>query len=500
MADMTSQPAHPDIEVFREGSGEGSGAPLFCLPGYVGHAHFARLMLPYLSPAVPVLGVLAPSCEPDAAAPIERIAMACVERIRETQPRGPYRLLGYSLGGVVAHEVACQLQAQGERVESLVLLDSRAGLDAWADPSTSAGDVLQRALPRHCPGVFDGQVILFRSWSGPLRTLGLPGLGWEHLARQGVALFDVPTTHFGLVQPLAMASWGPVLGRLLDAHAGAALSDRTAPRAPHPDALVPWQPVSQLLRARRAALDVRWARVLACLLHVACTRAVVPIWAAEWVLRVAQSAWPWRLWQPISRGLAGRWMAGRAEWTLSAGRVRDTRCAPANPGRVDQDLSALSRHQRPETVLLAEAVLHRFQGDGEAATDCMDRLDRLIGDHDDLRVALVQQLEAIGWTEWAEQEASRTRDDAPAATVAQMCAERCLQARRRGDRLSAVREGQRAISLLPTVPHWYGMVIEALVSHGDREAAFELREQALERFPAQWGYRAELDRALGVSG
>ena len=78
------------------------------------------------------------------------------------------------------------------------------------------------------------------------------------------------------------------------------------------------------------------------------------------------------------------------------------------------------------------------------------------------------------------------------AVVAQMCAEPCLHARRRGDRLAAVREGRRAISVLPTVPHWYGMLIQALVSTVDHEAA-------IERFPAQWGYRAELDRALGVS-
>jgi thioesterase domain-containing protein len=47
-----------------------------------------------------------------------------VARIRTVQPSGPYHLLGWSFGGTVAQEMAVQLQAAGEQVAVLVILDS----------------------------------------------------------------------------------------------------------------------------------------------------------------------------------------------------------------------------------------------------------------------------------------------------------------------------------------------------------------------------------------
>jgi thioesterase domain-containing protein len=46
------------------------------------------------------------------------------QAIRSVAPRGPYRLLGHSFGGWVATEMARQLDAAGEKVETLVVLDS----------------------------------------------------------------------------------------------------------------------------------------------------------------------------------------------------------------------------------------------------------------------------------------------------------------------------------------------------------------------------------------
>ncbi len=44
--------------------------------------------------------------------------------IRKIQPDGPYNLLGWSFGGLVAHAIATQLQSTGEEVALLALLDS----------------------------------------------------------------------------------------------------------------------------------------------------------------------------------------------------------------------------------------------------------------------------------------------------------------------------------------------------------------------------------------
>ncbi len=55
---------------------------------------------------------------------IEAMASDYLTYVRQTQPSGPYLLGGYSAGGLVAFEMARLLLAEGERVESIVLLDS----------------------------------------------------------------------------------------------------------------------------------------------------------------------------------------------------------------------------------------------------------------------------------------------------------------------------------------------------------------------------------------
>jgi thioesterase domain-containing protein len=53
------------------------------------------------------------------------MAASYVAAMRDLQPHGPYLLGGWSLGGVVAFEMAQLLRRQGEQVELLTLIDSR---------------------------------------------------------------------------------------------------------------------------------------------------------------------------------------------------------------------------------------------------------------------------------------------------------------------------------------------------------------------------------------
>ncbi|MFF0751877.1 beta-ketoacyl synthase N-terminal-like domain-containing protein [Streptomyces sp. NPDC004267] len=71
---------------------------------------------------VPLRALSFPVQEPPAT--LRELAALYLERVRREQPTGPYRLGGYSFGGNVALEMALQLQAAGEEVETLVLLDS----------------------------------------------------------------------------------------------------------------------------------------------------------------------------------------------------------------------------------------------------------------------------------------------------------------------------------------------------------------------------------------
>jgi acetoacetyl-CoA synthetase len=55
---------------------------------------------------------------------VETLALDHLKGLRTITPQGPYALLGYSFGGLVAYELAVQLQRSGERVALLGLFDT----------------------------------------------------------------------------------------------------------------------------------------------------------------------------------------------------------------------------------------------------------------------------------------------------------------------------------------------------------------------------------------
>ena len=52
------------------------------------------------------------------------MALVYIKAIREIQPSGAYLIGGYSLGGLIAFEIASQLEAAGESVENLLIIDT----------------------------------------------------------------------------------------------------------------------------------------------------------------------------------------------------------------------------------------------------------------------------------------------------------------------------------------------------------------------------------------
>ncbi|WP_158623685.1 non-ribosomal peptide synthetase [Corallococcus llansteffanensis] len=68
---------------------------------------------------------------------VEAMAAHYVEELRKVQPHGPYRLGGWSLGGLIAFEMARQLVQSGEQVARLLLIDTRAP-DAEPPPLADA--------------------------------------------------------------------------------------------------------------------------------------------------------------------------------------------------------------------------------------------------------------------------------------------------------------------------------------------------------------------------
>ncbi len=60
---------------------------------------------------------------------IKAIATNYIRILKTYQPEGPYILGGWCYGGIVAHEMACQLRQAGEEVQQLIMLDSHALAD-----------------------------------------------------------------------------------------------------------------------------------------------------------------------------------------------------------------------------------------------------------------------------------------------------------------------------------------------------------------------------------
>ncbi|MGY2092202.1 amino acid adenylation domain-containing protein [Nocardia gipuzkoensis] len=120
----------------------GSAAPLFCVHPVSGISWSYAGLAAYLDPDRPIYGLQTPVLAGDEAMPdsIEEWAQRYLELIRSQQPRGPYHLLGWSFGGVIAHEMAVQLQRAGERVELLAVMDSYMA-DPPDTPPDDAGQV-----------------------------------------------------------------------------------------------------------------------------------------------------------------------------------------------------------------------------------------------------------------------------------------------------------------------------------------------------------------------
>lgn len=105
---------------------DGKGQPLFFVHVRGGHLsdyyHLARC----LSPDQMVFGLQARGvfreAYPDSS--VSSMAAHCIQSMRKVQKTGPYLIAGYSSGGIVAYEMAQQLQRMGEKVDLLALLDT----------------------------------------------------------------------------------------------------------------------------------------------------------------------------------------------------------------------------------------------------------------------------------------------------------------------------------------------------------------------------------------
>ena len=107
--------------------GIGNGTPLFHIPGIAGYEFLPEAVVQRLSSVARFFdGLQYPGLDgrESPATCVEAIAAHLIPQITRVFPEGPYRLGGYSFGGVVAYEMARQMQARGLAVETVLLWDS----------------------------------------------------------------------------------------------------------------------------------------------------------------------------------------------------------------------------------------------------------------------------------------------------------------------------------------------------------------------------------------
>jgi thioesterase domain-containing protein len=119
-------PTRSDLEVLLPLRSSGPLRPLFCIHAAAGLSLPYSRLVGHLPSGHPIFGLQSHNLGQKGAFfnTVEEMAAEYLRIIRQAQPAGPYNLLGWSFGGLVAHAMATQLQARGEDVGMLALLDS----------------------------------------------------------------------------------------------------------------------------------------------------------------------------------------------------------------------------------------------------------------------------------------------------------------------------------------------------------------------------------------
>jgi acyl-CoA synthetase (AMP-forming)/AMP-acid ligase II/thioesterase domain-containing protein/acyl carrier protein len=128
----------------------GSKLPLLCVHAGRGDILFCRNLARHLGPNQPFYGLQALGLNGNQAifTRIEEMAAHYVKEIRRVQSHGPYLLAGYSIGGLVAYEMAQHLKKQSQEVALLILLDPTFPCNRkFASDSSASGNALGKIAP-----------------------------------------------------------------------------------------------------------------------------------------------------------------------------------------------------------------------------------------------------------------------------------------------------------------------------------------------------------------
>jgi acyl transferase domain-containing protein/thioesterase domain-containing protein/acyl carrier protein len=228
--------------------------PLFCVHGAGGNVLNFKVISDRLGPQQPFYGLQAQGV--DGKLPpltsVEAMASQYVEAIRTVDATGPYRLAGYSAGGVIAYEMAQQLRRTGAEVEFVGMIDTLSPVAAnrkvppwekiwlmrhwsmqflreWparrrrgrlmeenyalALEKLARGEQLPPELvdfhlfknfvaaqAKYQPPAYDGRVVIFKAAEAENLYLSAgPTLGWDAHVGSGVRIRQIAGSHFTMM-------------------------------------------------------------------------------------------------------------------------------------------------------------------------------------------------------------------------------------------------------------------------------------------------------------
>ncbi|NUP25702.1 MAG: amino acid adenylation domain-containing protein [Nocardia sp.] len=239
----------------------GTRPPLFCVHPTIGTAWGFSGLVQYLATERPVHGLQFPALsEPGARFDtLGRLAARYIAELRSVQPRGPYHLLGYSLGGTIAHEIAVQLRRAGDTVSTLAMMDSRfvdtradVRVPTLADVLTEFGVAVSRIpgdltveaatgllhrqgglctaltadhlkvlyesctqlielVRDHRPALFEGDLLYFRAVAGAPEDGPSPAAAWKEYLTGAITEHRITARHEQMTDPEALRAIALVL-------------------------------------------------------------------------------------------------------------------------------------------------------------------------------------------------------------------------------------------------------------------------------------------------
>jgi thioesterase domain-containing protein/acyl carrier protein len=252
---VRGRPARSDFEVLLPIRPRGSKPPMFCIHDAGGFSWPYSKLIGHIPAEHPIFGLQARNLTQRDMCPhtIDEMAADYLGLIRKIQPEGPYNLIGWSFGGLVAHAIATQLQSMGEKVVLLALLDSypvhheRSQQSFDDDTEVFSGqvainpirnllDVLRReglsTLKEHHyeaimdtfktntrlartfkPQRFRGDIALFVAMDSEARP---PIEAWKPHVTGEIKVYPIDCAHDNMMDPIPAAKIGGLLTRELD--------------------------------------------------------------------------------------------------------------------------------------------------------------------------------------------------------------------------------------------------------------------------------------------